>query len=201
MGVDLTGVSKKKRCVRHHTLSTNPYRKLLVKLYKFLAQRTKSKFNKTVASRLLKSRENRAPISLSRIGTVMRRKTVWMDPSKTKAPIAVVVADVLDDIRLAKVPKGLRVCALRFSRSARQRIEGAGGECLTFDQLAMIAPTGKNTFLMRGRKAGEEKYKHFGAAGVPGSHAKPYVSSRGAEVGRGRRTSTGYKRHAFKHTQ
>merc|ERR1712093_431085 len=78
----------------------------------------------------------------------------------------------------AKVPKGLRVCALRFSRSARQRIEGAGGECLTFDQLAMIAPTGKNPFLMRGRKAGEEKYKHFGAAGTPGSHAKPYVSSR-----------------------
>ena len=55
--------------------------------------------------------------------------------------------------------------------------------------------------LRRGRKAGEEKYKHFGAAGTPGSHAKPYVSSRGAEVGRGRRSSTGYKRSAFKHRQ
>ena len=200
MGVDLTGVSKKKRCVRHHTLATNPYHKLLVKLYKFLAQRTKSKFNKTVHARLLKSRENRAPISLSRIATVMRRKTVWMDPAKTTAPVAVIVGDVLDDIRMSKVPK-LRVCAMRFSRSARQRIEGAGGECLTFDQLAMIAPTGKNTFLMRGRKAGEEKYKHFGAAGRPGQHAKPYVSSRGAEIGRGRRSSTGYKRAAFKHRQ
>ena len=200
MGVDLHGVSKKKRSIRHHTLSTNPYHKLLVKLYKFLAQRTKSKFNKTVHARLLKSRENRAPISLSRINTVLRRKTVWQDEKKTKAPIAVVVGDVLDDIRLSKVAS-LRVCALRFSRSARERIVGAGGECLTFDQLALIAPTGKNTFLLRGRKAGEEKYKHFGAAGTPGSHVKPYVSSRGAEVGRGRRTSTGFKRAAFKHRQ
>ena len=200
MGVDLHGVSKKKRSIRHHTLATNPYHKLLVKLYKFLAQRTKSKFNKTVHARLLKSRENRAPISLSRINTVLRRKTVWQDEKKTKAPIAVVVGDVLDDIRLSKVAS-LRVCALRFSRSARERIVGAGGECLTFDQLALIAPTGKNTFLLRGRKAGEEKYKHFGAAGTPGSHVKPYVSSRGAEVGRGRRTSTGFKRAAFKHRQ
>jgi large subunit ribosomal protein L18e len=200
MGVDVHGVSKKKRCIRHHSLSTNPYHKLLVKLYKFLAQRTKSKFNKTVHARLLKSRENRAPISLSRLATVLRRKTCWQDAAKTKAPIAVIVGDVLDDIRLAKVP-ALRVCALRFSRSARNRIEGAGGECLTFDQLAMIAPTGKNTFLLRGRKAGEEKYKHFGAAGTPGSHAKPYVSSRGAEVGRGRRPSRGYGRAAFKHRQ
>jgi large subunit ribosomal protein L18e len=200
MGVDLHGVSKKKRAIRSHSLSVNPYHKLLVKLYKFLAARTKSKFNKTIHARLLKSRENRAPISVSRLSTVMRRKTVWQDPAKTKAPIAVVVGDVLDDIRLSKVPK-LRVCALRFSRSARERIVGAGGECLTFDQLALIAPTGKNTFLLRGRKAGEEKYKHFGASGTPGSHAKPYVSSRGAEVGRGRRTSTGFKRAAFKHRQ
>ena len=117
-----------------------------------------------------------------------------------EAPIAVIVADVLDDIRLVKVPK-LRVAALRFSKSVRARIEGAGGQCLTFDQLAQIAPTGKNTFLMRGRRAGREKVKHFGAAGVPGSHAKPYVSSRGAEVGRGRRSSTGFKSASFKHRQ
>ena len=200
MGVDLHGVTKKKRVIRHHTLSTNPYQKLLVKLYKFLGQRTKSKFNKTIHQRLIKSRSNRAPISLSRMACVMQRKTCWMNLKKTKAPIAVIVGDVLDDIRMSKVP-AMRVCALRFTRSARARIIGAGGECLTFDQLAMIAPTGKNTFLMRGRKAGREAQKHFGAAGVPGSHTAPRVNSRGAEVGRGKRTSTGYKRSAFKHTQ
>ena len=197
MGVDLTGIQKKKRQVRHHTLSTNPYTKLLIKLYKFLAQRTNSSFNKTVHERLIKSRNNRAPISLSRIATVMKRKTVWND-KKTKAPIAVIVGDVLDDIRMVKIP-AIRVCAMRFSKSARARIAGAGGECITFDQLAMTAPTGKNTFLMRGRKSGRETHKHFGGAGVPGSHAKPHVSSRGAEIARGRRNGRAYKRSAFKH--
>jgi len=198
MGVDLTGVQKSKHFVRRHTDSSNPYVKLLVKLYKFLAKRTKSNFNEAVFQRLLKSRRNRAPISLSRLAVVLRRKTVWQDPAKTKAPIAVIVGDVLDDIRVTKLPK-IRVCALRFSREARKRIVGAGGECLTFDQLATIAPTGKNTYLLRGRRSGRESVKHFGAAGTPGSHAKPYVSSRGAEASRGRRAGKGYKRKAFKH--
>jgi large subunit ribosomal protein L18e len=198
MGVDLYGVQKSKFFVRRHTGSSNPYIKLLVKLYKFLATRTKAAFNETVYQRLLKSRRNRAPISLSRIAVVQQRKQVWQDPAKTKAPIVVIVGDVLDDIRVSKLP-ALRVCALRFSREARKRILGAGGEVLTFDQLATIAPTGKNTLLLRGRRAGRESVKHFGAAGTPGSHAKPHVSSRGAEVSRGRRAGKGYKSKAFKH--
>jgi large subunit ribosomal protein L18e len=197
MGFDCTGVQKAKRFTKKHTDSPNPYIKLLCKLYKFLASRTTSGFNRTVYKRLLKSRQNRAPISLSRISTVLRRKTIWQDASKTQAPIAVVVADVLDDIRLQKLQK-LRVCALRFSRAARARIEGAGGECLTFDQLALVAPTGKNTFLLRGRKSGEERFKHFGAGGTPGSHAKPYVSSRGSETKTGRHQGK-RKTKAFKH--
>jgi len=198
MGSDLTGIQKKKRTVRHHTLSSNPYIKLLIKLYKYLSQRTNSTFNKLVHQRLLKSRSNRAPISLSRIAVVLKRKTVWQNAKKDKAPIVVVVGDVLDDIRLAKIP-AIRVAALRFTKSARERITGAGGECLTFDQLALIAPTGKNTLLLRGRRAGRETVKHRGSAGKPGQHAKPYVSSRGAEVSRGRRNSKGYKSRAFKH--
>ncbi|EAN91995.1 60S ribosomal protein L18, putative [Trypanosoma cruzi] len=192
MGVDLTGVQKKKRVVRHHTYSTNPYIKLLIKLYKFLAQRTNSAFNKLVHQRLLKSRSNRAPISLSRIAVCMKRKSVWLEKGK-KAPIAVIVGDVLDDVRMTRIP-ALRVCALRFSKSARERITGAGGECLTFDQLAMVAPTGKNTFLLRGRKSGRESVKHFGAAGVPGSHAKPFTSNRGKE-----RQRSSARRRAFRH--
>lgn len=200
MGVDLTGVQKKKRTVRNHTLSPNPYIKLLVKLYKFLAQRTASKFNKVIYERLLKSRNYRPAVSLSRIATVVKRKNIWQDKSKTAAPIAVVVGDVTDDIRLGKIP-ALRIAALRFTKSARARIVGAGGEAITFDQLALRAPTGKNTLLLRGRRAGSESAKHFGASGTPGSHAKPRVTSRGAELSRGRRASKGYKRHAFKHAQ
>lgn len=72
----------------------------------------------------------------------------------------------------------------------------AGGECLTFDQLALIAPTGSNCVLLRGPKNSREAVKHFGPApGVPGSSTKPYVRSKGRkfEKARGRRASRGYK--------
>merc|ERR1712216_453992 len=82
--------------------------------------------------------------------------------------IAVVVGSVTDDVRMYEVPK-MTVCALRFSETARARITKAGGECLTFDQLALRAPTGENTLLLRGAKSHRETAKHFGAPGVPHS--------------------------------
>lgn len=57
-----------------------------------------------------------------------------------------VVGTVTDDIRVYEVP-ALKVTALRFTETARARIEKAGGECLTFDQLALRAPLGQNTVL------------------------------------------------------
>merc|ERR550514_1362340 len=106
---------------------------------------------------------------------------------------AVIVGTVTDDVRLLTVPK-LSICALRFTEGARARIVKAGGECLTFDQLALRAPTGSNTVLLRGRKD-RETIRHFGAPGVPNSSAKPYVRSKGRkfERARGRRASRGYK--------
>ena len=63
--------------------------------------------------------------------------------------IAVVVGTVTDDKRIHTVPK-LRVCALNFTENARARILAAGGEILTFDQLAIKAPLGQNTQLLQG---------------------------------------------------
>jgi hypothetical protein len=63
----------------------------------------------------------------------------------------VVVGKVLDDERLPEVPK-LTVAALGFTRSARDRIVANGGEILTLDQLALRAPTGSNTVLLRGKR-------------------------------------------------
>ena len=57
---------------------------------------------------------------------------------------AVVVGTITDDVRVYEVP-ALKVTALRFTETARARIEKAGGECLTFDQLALRAPLGQNT--------------------------------------------------------
>merc|ERR1719388_620356 len=93
--------------------------------------------------------------------------------------IAVIVGPVTDDTRLLEVPK-LAVCALRFTETARARITKAGGECLTFDQLAMRAPLGQGTVLLRGPVKARKAERYFGKApGVPGSSTRARVRSRG----------------------
>ena len=102
------------------------------------------------------------------------------------------VAKVTDDVRLTECPK-LSVCALSFTDTARARILKAGGECLTFDQLALRAPTGANVILIRGPKTAREANKHFGFG--PHTNKKPFVESKGRkfERARGRRRSKGFK--------
>merc|ERR1712137_382779 len=142
-------------------------------------------FNKVVLKRLFMSKINRPPMSISRMARYMRGK---------EDKIAVIVGTVTDDTRLLTVPK-LSICALRFTDTVRARIVKAGGECLTFDQLALRAPTGTGTVLLRGRKFARETCKHWGAPGTPGSSAKPFVRSKGIkfERARGRRNAKGFK--------
>lgn len=165
--------------------SQNVYIRLLVKLYRFLARRTDSQFNKIVLKRLFQSRVNRAPISLNRVV----RYTKGAD-GKT----VVIVGTVTDDARITDLPK-LSVCALRFTSTARARIVAAGGEAITFDQLALRAPTGSNTLLLRGRRNARTAIRYFGAAGTPGSKTRPRIESKGRkfERSRGRRNSKGYR--------
>mmetsp|Transcript_39845 Transcript_39845/g.88577 ORF Transcript_39845/g.88577 Transcript_39845/m.88577 type:complete len:188 (+) Transcript_39845:53-616(+) len=186
MGIDLKAGGRNKKVHRTAPKSENVYLRLLVKLYRFLVRRTESKFNKVILKRLFQSRTNRAPLSLSKLAAFMSGK---------EGKVAVVVATVTDDVRLFEVPK-LRVAALRFTATARARITKAGGECLTFDQLALEKPTGKDCVLLRGPKNSREAVKHFGPApGVPHSSTKPYVRAKGRkfEKARGRRKSRGYK--------
>merc|ERR1711963_286712 len=108
---------------------------------------------------------------------------------------AVVVGTITNDLRIFSVPK-LKVCALHVTEKARERILKAGGEIITFDQLALAAPTGKGTVLLQGRRTAREANKHFGAPDKPNSSAKPFVRSKGRkfECARGRRASRGYKK-------
>jgi large subunit ribosomal protein L18e len=187
MGIDLIAGGRNKRTHRTAPKSDNVYLKLLVKLYKFLARRTDSKFCKVVLKRLFMSRINRPPLSLSKLAKFMAGK---------EDSTAVLVGKVTDDVRLFDVPK-LKLCALGVTETARARIEAAGGEIITFDQLALASPTGTGTVLLRGPKSHREAVKHFGAApGVPHSSTKPYVRSKGRkfEKARGRRASCGYKK-------
>ncbi|KAI4164788.1 MAG: hypothetical protein LQ342_001420 [Letrouitia transgressa] len=135
------------------------------------------------------SRINRPPLSLSRLArfaSLPATKSAT-DPPKN-APkndkTLVCVGTITDDIRLLNVPK-LTVAALRFTATARKRIEKAGGECLTLDQLALRAPTGSNTILVRGPKNSREAVKHFGFGPHKGKRARDAnLSARVAEDAR-----------------
>lgn len=186
MGIDLEHRGRKKKNGRRQVKSPNPYLRLLVKLYQFLARRTNSKFNKVVFKRLMSPRRLKAPISLSKLSRLMKGK---------EGSTAVIVGSVTDDVRMVHVPK-MSVCALRFTETARRRLEQVGGECLTFDQLALRSPKGSKCVLLRGATRSREADKHFGRApGTPGSTTKPYVRAKGRkfEKARGRRKSRGFK--------
>lgn len=158
----------------------NVYLNLLVKLYRFLARRTESSFNKIVLKRLCMSKTNRPPVSLSAVSKCLE--------PRQDAPIAVVVGTVTNDERQVVVPK-MTVAALKFTKTARARIVQAGGEALTLDQLALRAPKGEKTLLLRGKKTAREACKHFGVPGAKKSHVKPRVgaASRKQERCRGKR--------------
>jgi len=173
MGIDLRYHHRRNKN-RKTPKSENVYLKLLVKLYRFLARRTGSDFNRVILKRLCMSRVNRPPLSLSRLAKFLKGKS---------GKVAVIVGTVTDDKRTFELGP-ISVCALRFTEGARARIVANGGKVLTFDQLALSSPRGSNTVLLRGPKNARESVKHFGAPGVPGSHAKPYVRAEGRKFER-----------------
>ena len=194
MGIDLKAGGRIRLHKKRKVKSTNIYHHLLVKLYKFLSRRTKSKFNKSVLKRLLNSRINRSPISLSKLAKFCQRKQIVDSEKNGQEVILAVVGTVTDDNRILEIPS-MRICALKFTEKARERILNNKGKCITFDQLAINRPNGESVILLRGSRDREAK-KHFGPApGVPGSHAKPYVRSKGRkfEQARGKRRSRGYR--------
>jgi large subunit ribosomal protein L18e len=152
-----------------------------------LARRTGASFNEIVLKRLVQSRTNRPPIGLNRLIRYMKDRT---------DKIAVIVGTVTDDVRLDghRIP-ALRVCALRVTEGARARIVKAGGEVITFDQLALKAPTGAGTILLRARRTARKANRFFGNPGTPGSKTQPRIASKGRkfERARGRRRSSGFK--------
>jgi len=185
MGIDIKKHHVKKG-QRVAPKSEDPYLLLLVKLYRFLARRTDAPFNKVILRRLFLSKTNRPPLSLSRI-----TKEASAHPD-FENKVIVQVGTVTDDIRFLSVPK-MTIAALRFTRAAKERIIATGGEAITLDQLALRAPTGSNTILLRGRRSAREAVKHFGMG--PHKNKKPYTISKGRkfERARGRRKSRGFK--------
>jgi len=66
-GIDLVRRGRIKNRSKKDSKSKNLYHHLLVKLFRFLSRRTDSGFSKTVLRRLVSSRVNRPPVSLSKL--------------------------------------------------------------------------------------------------------------------------------------
>lgn len=80
------------------------------------------------------------PISLKRLAEAQ---------AENKGKIIAVPATVTEDARVWEVPN-MTVCALKFTETARARIVGAGGSCITFDQLAQQDPYSENVVVVKG---------------------------------------------------
>ena len=103
-------ISHKKDRKVHRTApkSDDVYLRLLVKLYRFLARRTDTKFNEIVMKRLFMSKSNRPPVSLARLVRNMKKQG-------RENKIAVIVGTITNDLRLFKVPK-MTVSKTTFSQ-------------------------------------------------------------------------------------
>ncbi|PAA46604.1 hypothetical protein BOX15_Mlig025524g4 [Macrostomum lignano] len=97
MGVDICHKNDRK-VRRTNPKSDDVYLRLLVKLYRFLARRTGAKFNKIILRRLFMSRANRGPLSLARLGRMLRK------PNR-EGRIVVTVGTVTNDSRVQTVPR------------------------------------------------------------------------------------------------
>lgn len=186
MGIDHTKKQHVRNSQRQAPKSNNPQLDLLVQLYRVLARRTESGFNKVVLQSLYLSKTNRPPVSTADIAAAVEKGTAPADK------ILVVVGTVTDDARLIVVPK-VTVAALRFTATARARIVKAGGEVLTLDQLARRTPTGEDAVLVKGDRSRRQAVRHFGFG--PYQKKAPRVLSKGRkfERARGRRRSRAFK--------
>jgi len=187
MGIDINHKHDRK-VHRKAPRSKDVYLLLLVKLYRFLARRTGAKFNKIILRRLFMSKINRPAISIARVVRKLKK------PGRENKT-AVVVGTITNDVRIYDLPS-LKVCALHVTEQARARILKAGGQVITFDQLALRSPKGEGCVLLSGPRNSREANKHFGRApGTRHSHTKPFVRAKGRkfERARGRRASRGFK--------
>ena len=129
---------------------------------------------------------SRTPVSLSKLVEYALRKSVAYEKTKGNDDVIfAVVGTVKNDTKTIDVPE-MKVCALKFTEKARERITAAKGKCIAFDQLAINRPNGENVILLRGSRDRGTK-KHFGKApGLPDSNTKPYVRSKGRKFERTR---------------
>lgn len=74
----------------------------VLQLYRFLARRTRVKFNHIILKRLFMSRNNRPPVAIGKVVNALKQK-------ERRGKTCVVVGTVTNDVRMYSIPKGLKV--------------------------------------------------------------------------------------------
>lgn len=85
---------------------------------------------KEIAERLAKPLRNYAEVNVGKLERYVNEGEMALVPGKVLGG--------------GEITKAMTVAAFRFSESARQKIESAGGRCLTLDQALAENPEGKN---------------------------------------------------------
>ena len=104
-------------------------RKLIIEMKK-LANKESSKFWKDLALRIGKPRRNKRGVNLSTI-------TKYLNDGE----IAVVPYKILG---YGEAKQGMVVASLMWSKSAKEKVESAGGRVISLNELMMENPKGKN---------------------------------------------------------
>lgn len=155
---------------RKKLVSKNTYLSGLVNLYEKIVKSSTNVVVQKIAARLKMSRNNRPPLKVSRLAKLY---------NKAPGKVCVVVGKVLDDIRVFDIPK-MQLVVFQITRTAREKIEKAGGSVHTLDQLFDVSPTLENVSLFRGKVTARKAYKYFGLPpGEKGSRTYPRSCRKG----------------------
>jgi len=114
----------------------NPYVKWLTAFLRKSARENAAPIWRAVREWLLKPRRRRAEINISKINRYTKNGDVVVVPGK------VLGAGELDH--------RVTVAALSFSQAAKQKIESAGGECISIEELVRRNPRGSGVKIMVG---------------------------------------------------
>jgi len=109
---------------------TNPVLVQLIRYLKIKSHENNAPIWKDIAERLERSLKNWANVNISRIERYANENEVVIVPGKV--------------LSCGDLSKKITIAAWSFSKKAREKIEKAGGRCISIEQLVEENPEGKN---------------------------------------------------------
>lgn len=154
--------------------SKNIYLRALSSFYQKVGENTSYTCLQKIAKRLKMSKNDRPVVQVSEIVKAL-------EGSVDK--VAVVVAKVVDDVRVLEIPS-VKIVALQWSRSVKEKVEKYNGSIVTLDQLFKVCPNMENVVLVAGDKFKRKSAKHwFGNPGDKNSKVYPKQIAKRAKNG------------------